>query len=237
MTDQKKFKTENITAQLDALRPGEYLVCVDIRNRCPLATIGRHCTNGKLYELYNSLSSHEIDDHYRNVVMKHEWNIGAESVETLVCSYDMVLALLRRDIRRGIESEAASEKKNNLKSIRQKIADNGGQFIRTNFQEKEALLLGAVATDEDYYYVSVDAAYNIELDSCVGSFGDVLPGCPKPLRKFKPENVTGKTSERVFETIRSRLIDSPAMFFTPIYFNFQRPDNLDYFRQMNMLYE
>ena len=197
MTKWKKFKSENITEQLDALKPGEYLVCLDIRTKCLLLTFARHRTNGKLYEMYNSLSSHEVDDHYRNVIMKHEWNIEARFVATLVCTYDMVLALLRRDIRRGIEQEENSAEHNNLKSIRQKIVDNGGQFIRTEFEEKEALLLGAIATDEDYYYVSIDADYNIELASCVGKFGEVLTSCPKALSKFKPENVSEKTSKRI----------------------------------------
>lgn len=222
--------------QLEALKPGEFLVTYDMHSYIPYLTFACHRENGKLYEIYNSLSSHEIDDHYRDVVMKHEWNVAECDVDTIVCRYDMVLSFLRHGIRIGIKDEEESKNENNLKSIRRKIEENGGKFIKTDFKEKEALLLGAVATDEDYYYVSVDAEYNVEFDSCVGKFGEVLSECPKALRKFKPENVSQKTSERVFNALRSRMIDSPAMFFTKIYFNFQSLDDLDYFKQMNMLY-
>jgi hypothetical protein len=105
----------------------------------------------------------------------------------------------------------------------------------TEFDEKETFLLGAVSSDEDYYYVSIDGDYNIEFDTCVGKFGDVLDETPEQLKKFLPENVTKKTSNKVYEALVKRMWREPDVFFTPIYFNFKDDNKTEILKSMEML--
>ena len=92
-----------------------------------------------------------------------------------------------------------------------------------------------MSSDEDYYYVSIDGDYNIEFDTCVGKFGDVLDETPEQLKKFLPENVTTKTANKVYEALVKRMWREPDVFFTPIYFDFKDSDKIEILKSMEML--
>lgn len=238
-----KFKVAMIADRFLEVKPGEFLVIMHQGH--PVCSFGRNVRDNEMYEYMNVLSSHKIDDHYRNVIMQQEWAIDESEITLEFCSYDLLIALLRRRIKSEISDlladreerdEYDKQARSTFNSIRKKVAEAGGRIVKTDFHEEYAMLLGAVSSDEDYYYVLINEKYEIVLESCVGKFGDVVPTWPKSMNRFLKDNVSMKTSDRVMQALKLRFLDSPDVFFTPIYFNFQGKYDKSYLESMSILY-
>lgn len=231
-----KLKLIDYKDRYEALKNGEFLI--GIHNGRFIFGITRSYKNGRLLEYQNVFTSHEIDADYEQHVFTHEWNVDAQDVHVLTGNYGLFNALVRHTVLLDLQScfdEPDDEYSKNFYSIREKLATAGGHAIKTDFHEKEAFLLGAVSSDEDYYYVSIDSQYRIEFDTCVGRFGELLDETPESLKKFLPENVNKKTSHKVFDALVKRLWREPDVFFTPIYFNFYDKDDLEVLKSMEMI--
>lgn len=239
-----KFKVAMISDKFTSIKPGEFLVCMYQGH--PIASFSRSVRDGEMYEYVSLISSHKIDEHYKNVVMQLEWSMDESEITLEYCSYDLLVALTKRAIKDQIrdllsEREARNERdaqaRQTIRNIRQKVADAGGSIVRTEYSEEYALLLGAVSSDEDYYYVMINEKYEIIRESCVGKFGEVVPVWPKQMNRFLAKNVSEKTSERVMEALKLQFLDSPEVFFTPVYFNFQGKYDLAYLKSMSIVFE
>ena len=239
-----KFKVAMISNKFSGICPGEFLVCMYQGH--PIASFSKSVKDGEIYEYLSLISSHKVDEHYRKVIMQHEWSMDESEITIEFCSYDMLLALTKRRIKNEIRDmledreprdERDAQARKTFRSISQKTADAGGCIVKTEYDNEYALLLGAVSSDEDYYYVMINEKYEIIRESCVGKFGEVVPVWPKRMNRFLAQNVTEKTSERVMQALKLTFLDSPEVFFTPIYFNFQGKYDLSYLEAMSIVYK
>ena len=163
----------------------------------------------------------KLEDWYIENNFTKELNVNPEDVRYTICSFDMFLAYNRQSIIRGLKrclDNPDDEYSRNFYSIREEVKEAGGKCVKLD-DGTEAYFLGATSTDEDYYYIYIDAEYNISCDSCVGKHAEVLSYVPKGLKKFV-ECTEEKISQKVFDAIVKRMWDEPEVFFTPIYFDF-----------------
>ena len=163
----------------------------------------------------------KLEDWYIENNFTKELNVNPEDVRYTICSFDMFLVYNRQSIIRGLKrclDNPDDEHSRNFYSIREELKEAGGKCVKL-YDGTEAYFLGATSTDEDYYYIYIDAEYNISCDSCVGKHAEVLSYVPKGLKKFV-ECTEEKVSQKVFDAIVKRMWDEPEVFFTPIYFDF-----------------
>ena len=172
-------------------------------------------------DYHNIFTSKKLEDWYIENNFTKELNVNPEDVRYTICSFDMFLAYNRQSIIRGLKrclDNPDDDYSRNFYSIREEVKEAGGKCVKLN-DGTEAYFLGATSTDEDYYYIYIDADYNISCDSCVGKHAEVLSYVPKGLKKFV-EYTEEKVSQKVFDAIVKRMWDEPEVFFTPIYFDF-----------------
>ena len=172
-------------------------------------------------DYHNIFTSRKLEDWYIENNFTKELNVNPEDVRYTICSFDMFLAYNRQSIIRGLKRRLDNpddEYSRNFYSIREEVKETGGKCVKLN-DGTEAYFLGATSTDEDYYYIYIDAEYNISCDSCVGKHAEVLSYVPKGLKKFV-KCTEEKVSQKVFDAIVKRMWDEPEVFFTPIYFDF-----------------
>lgn len=233
------MKVIDFKEQYTKIKPGEYFVALDGDQW--FVCIGRSLKNNKLLSYYNIFTSNEVDEEYEQRVFTHELNVQPENVHTLVCSYDLFLAYNRHSIVKSLQhclDHPDDEHSRNFYSIRKKVQENGGKCVKT-LEGDEVYFLGATSTDEDYYYIYVDADYNITCSSCVGTFGTVLNHIPKKLKKFysREPQVYEHVSQKLFDHIMMRLYGEPEVFFTDIHYDFFEKYALPNLKLMNMILE
>lgn len=220
----------------ETLKKGEFLI--GIYKERFLFGITRSYKDGRLLDYYNVFTANVIDEEYEERIFSRDCDIDESKLQVFTGRFDLFNSWVRHTVLLDLQEHLISpdeERSKNFYSIREKLAMAGGRPIRTEFDEKETFLLGAVSSDEDYYYVSIDGDYNIEFDTCVGKFGDVLDETPEQLKKFLPENVTKNTSNKVYEALVKRMWREPDVFFTPIYFDFKDDNKTEILKSMEML--
>ena len=172
-------------------------------------------------DYHDIFSSKKLEDWYVENCFNIDLNVDEKNVRSIICSFDMFLAYNRLSIINSLKrclDNPDEDYSRNFYSIREKLKEAGGKCVKLD-DGTEAYFLGATSTDEDYYYIYIDAEYNISCDSCVGKHAEVLSYVPKGLKKFV-ECTEEKVSQKVFDAIVKRMWDEPEVFFTPIYFDF-----------------
>ena len=233
------MKVIDYKEQYTSIKPGEYFLLLDDDEW--FVCIGRSLKNNRLLSYYNIFTSDEVNDDFEQRVFSREMNVKPENVRTLVCSYDLFLAYNRHSIVKGLKhclDNPDDEHSKNFYHIRKEVQENGGKCIKT-LEGDEVYFLGATSTDEDYYYIYVDADYHISCSSCVGKFGTVLPHVPKKLKKFysRESDVYEKVSQKLFDAIIKKLYGEPEVFFTDIHYDFFDKYALPNLKLMNMILE
>ena len=220
----------------EALKKGEFLI--GIYKERFFFGITRSYKDGRLLDYYNVFTANVIDEEYEERIFSRDCNIDESQLQVFTGRFGLFNSWVRHTVLLDLQEHLINPNEvhsKNFYSIREKLTMAGGRPIMTEFDKKETFLLGAVSSDEDYYYVSIDGDYNIEFDTCVGKFGDVLDETPEQLKKFLPENVTKKTSNKVYEALVKRMWREPDVFFTPIYFDFKDSDKIEILKSMEML--
>ena len=218
------------------LKKGEFLI--GIYKEKFLFGITRSYKDGRLLDYYNVFTANVIDEEYEERIFSRDCNIDESKLQVFTGRFGLFNSWVRHTVLLDLQEHLINPDEvhsKNFYSIREKLEMAGGRPIRTEFDKKETFLLGAVSSDEDYYYVSIDGDYNIEFDTCVGKFGDVLDETPDQLKKFLPENVTKKTANKVYEALVKRMWREPDVFFTPIYFDFKDDNKTEILKSMEMM--
>ena len=220
----------------EALKKSEFLI--GIYKEKFLFGITRSYKDGRLLDYYNVFTANVIDEEYEERVFSRDCDIDESKLQVFTGRFGLFNSWVRHTVLLDLQEHLINPDEvhsKNFYSIREKLEMAGGRPIMTVFDKKETFLLGAVSSDEDYYYVSIDGDYNIEFDTCVGKFGDVLDETPEQLKKFLSENVTKKTSNKVYEALVKRMWREPDVFFTPIYFDFKDDNKIEILKSMEML--
>lgn len=220
----------------EALKKGEFLI--GIYKERFLFGITRSYKDGRLLDYYNVFTANVIDEEYEERVFSRDCDIDESKLQVFTGRFGLFNSWVRHTVLLDLQEHLINPDEvhsKNFYSIREKLEMAGGRPIMTEFDKKETFLLGAVSSDEDYYYVSIDGDYNIEFDTCVGKFREVLNETPEQLKKFLPENVTKKTSNKVYEALVKRMWREPDVFFTPIYFDFKDDNKTEILKSMEML--
>ena len=209
------MKISDYRDELEKIVPGEMFLVR--RGNNIIAAFGRVFKTGHLCLYNNMYNIDDIDSPYAERVLDTE--IG-EDVTATVCRHDMFIAMerehIRKHIRHCIENPDEEESKN-LVDIRTQLNEMGGRCIR-GISGDDLYMIGATATDEDYYYVYIGPDYRITASSCVGTPGEILGDVPEELRKFTVPDT--EVSDRVRDAIILHMTGSPEMFFTPVYYDF-----------------
>ena len=220
----------------ETLKKGEFLI--GIYKEKFLFGITRSYKDERLLDYYNVFTANVIDEEYEERVFSRDCDIDESKLQVFTGRFGLFNSWVRHTVLLDLQEHLINpneEHSKNFYSIREKLTMAGGRPIRTEFDKKETFLLGAVSSDEDYYYVSIDGDYNVEFDTCVGKFGDVLDETPEQLKKFLPESVTTKTANKVYEALVKRMWREPDVFFTPIYFDFKDDNKTEILKSMEML--
>ncbi len=78
--------------------------------------------------------------------------------------------LRRKEIHQCINEALESKETNNAKLISEELKDDKYKIVSFDGDNNVSMLICAVSSDEDYYYVSIDRNMKIHYDSCVGKY-------------------------------------------------------------------
>ena len=231
----QRMKLNDFRPLFDKITDGKILI--GIHNDHMIFAFYRNLTDGKVYAYNNILSSSYVDEEGTKF-METEWDIPTEEVRTDFVNYDMFLAWNRRNIIRFFEDyPGESEDKSNYRLISEELKNDGGKIVKFKNMSYNVmgLLIGATSTDEDYYYLYVDANYKIHSMTCVGGY-TVLEDkeIPRNLRKFK--DLSREDSKHIRNLLEIRLLRTAEVFLTPIYLKHFSEADLTLFNQYSLLY-
>lgn len=129
--------------------------------------------DGLWYENYNIFTDFLITDN--NDVFSDKTKIlrylPIESKIQLKWMNKFELINLKKDtIRRQIYEARNSETNNNLKLITKELSIDCGKIVTFSNNGIPMLLVCALASDEDYYYLAIDKDFKIHYETCVGKY-------------------------------------------------------------------
>lgn len=120
--------------------------------------------------------------------------------------------LIKSKIQHDVDKELKSSENNNAKVIYNEILQDGGNVVSFNGDEC-GLLVAAVATDEDYYWVYINSDLKICLSSCVGSY-DILEYNDCSFDTVM--EYVNKYPDRLIQKIKDKIAQNIDFIFTPI---------------------
>lgn len=97
---------------------------------------------------------------------------------------------LKRDtIKKQIDEARNSETDNNLKLITKELSLDCGKIVTFSNNGIPLLLICALASDEDYYYLAIDKDFKIHYETCVGKYHLVSDKeCISEMEKWRNDN-------------------------------------------------
>ena len=211
------MKIRELSPYFDQIVSGKYLI--GIKDKTLVLAISRSYKDNKLYLWYNSLIWNELDDFYLDNEVYD--NISLDERDIDIVSYDMFNAWIRRSVVRGIIEERNSKETNNLKHITAEVEKSGGRIIAFTYGGEEireedcGLLIGAVSSDDDYYYIYADTNCDIHFMTCVSGFQELRFGqIPQSLRKFAKGGVSRTAAKQIYTNLIHAFTGSCEVMFT-----------------------
>lgn len=132
------------------------------------------CLKKDWCEYYNYCrSSRNIDLMYNETESLCHFINKDDKVSFAWLSEEELIELKKDTIKKELIQELKSKENNNLKLIRNELSKDKGKLVRFCPDEDAGILLCAVSTDEDYYYVTVnnkDNRINFEYNTCCGGY-------------------------------------------------------------------
>lgn len=148
--------------------------------------------DGLWYENYDIFTDFLITDNDGNFNDKTKIlrYLSIESEIRLKWMNKFELINLKRDtIRRQIDEARNSETVNNLKLLTKELSLDCGKIVTFSNNGIPMLLVCALASDEDYYYLAVDKDFKIHYESCVGKYHLVTDEeCISEMKKWQVDN-------------------------------------------------
>lgn len=139
-------------------------VAVLISDGKPQEFVYRHRENGHLCIYMHIFSHKDLDEDAEFWDKAGEF---ADDTSVLVTDYAVFSAIVRKSNKDHVEDYLTIEDSNASK-IAKKVEEDGGKIVYDN--DKYLILLGAVASDEDYYYVYLDEKLKVSYTTCVGKY-------------------------------------------------------------------
>lgn len=122
---------------------------------------------------------------------------------------------IKKQINDFIKKKLNDVNDNNLKLIKSFVDTNGGKYIETP-NGKIEYLIGASATDEDYYYITVNNDIKISFISCVGHI-DIVKPIDSELSKLN--DIIKNNPKLIIEKLKNIINNSCDVIFSGIYIN------------------
>ena len=231
------MKLNDFREQFEKIHDGKILI--GIHNDYMIFAFYRSFKDNKVYFYRNIFISYWVDED--TSFMDSEWEVELSEIKTDIVNYDMFLSWGRRNIITDFKYHYDHpDEKSNFFLIKKELEKDGGKIVTfDNFKSKDeiGLLIGAVSTDEDYYYQYVDSNFKIHNMTCVGGYKVVEnKDIPKNLRKFRKDVITRANVNRIKTAILEQFLKNAEVFFTPIYLPYITPDDLTLFKQYSILY-
>lgn len=122
-------------------------------------------------EYRNCFSVMDIES--ENATYASYLNFGKEyhpHVEFIWANESTLRALRKESIQLDIDKALESTDDTNIKLIKKEVEEDKGKVVKFDARDIPEILLCAVSSDEDYYYVGIDMDMNLHYSSCVGGY-------------------------------------------------------------------
>ena len=202
--------------RLEPLEKGE--VAVFLHGDHPDRFVYRNWKDGHLNIYVSIFTSYDLDGEDSDMWNREELY---DDTYMFVTIYPVFAAMMRKLIKDGLK--AVEEKDNGtLECIRENLARDGGKIVLDG-GGKYRILAGAVATDEDYYYLLVTEGGGIEYESCVGKC-EAVEGPPNgdkgaydAIVEYLEDLKAGAFNGHLLLNVTMSLVGSREVLITPLY--------------------
>lgn len=196
------------------MKNGEYLTIIDQEGNVKASFFKKE---EKFYEYFNIFTATPLDD-YKEFASPLSFLFRNEpSVKTYtyhICNQAQWSKQIKISNFKNVLKELTESGNNNAKFISKKIDIDGGKLVSfgssLNFK---GLLVCAVATDEDYYWVYIDTNLGVNLSSCVGGY-EFIDGNGVEFNILR--NLMESDPESLYQRVLERFENTSDAIFTSI---------------------
>lgn len=196
------------------MKDGQYLVIIDQKGIVRASFFKKE---GKLYEYFDIFTVKSLDDYkefayplsflFRNKPL-------AKTYTYVICDQNQWCEQIKANNLKWAKDKLDEDDDNNAKLIYKDILKDGGKFVSFGSRfNNNGLLVCAVSSDEDYYWVYIESNLKIHLSSCVGGY-DIIDGDEVEFNilKYLIEN----DPESLYQRVLERFKGTSDAIFTPV---------------------
>lgn len=211
----------------DMMKNDEYLIVFGISGKIKASFFKKE---NEIYEYFHLFNIKKISEYKKfkypiSFLFRNE--PFADKYQYNICDHKTWAEKIRESNLTEVKKQLEKDDDNNAKLIYKKILTDGGKFV--TFDEYRVthggLLVCAVASDEDYYWVYVDFDLNICLSSCVGKY-DFIDSKAKHFTELR--QMIEEHPEELYEKILKCFGRSSDAIFTPVIISNELKKEVDY---------
>lgn len=201
------------------MKNDEYLIILGISGKVKASFFKK---DGEIYEyfhIFNVKKISEYKDFKYPISFLFRNEPFADKYQYVLCDKKKWSESIRESNLTSVKKELEKDGDNTAKLIYNEILRDGGKFVTFNnlLSTDQRLLVCAVASDEDYYWVCIDNDLNIRLSSCVGDYDVIDYTTNKSLEKLK--KMSEEHPVELYEKVVRAFDGSNDAIFTPVIIN------------------
>lgn len=193
---------EKLRQEVHNLKKDEYITVYDENNHL-MRSFFWH--DGKIIEYVDNFHSWELSD--KAYFSLFNSKIPLPFITFYKTDENGWIFRVKQENLQEVQKQLNSKEKNNAKIIYNELIDDIGKKVNFRDEADSGILICAVASDEDYYYVIVNENdYKITFSSCVCKY------------KIIDENPIQNNKQALLQTVIDKILNTQDVIFTDINF-------------------